>query len=79
MPTFAYADIDGNVALTADATGTVTGGPCTYDPFGVPTNSPAASPYGYVGKWQKLTDPLSGLIIMGARPYDPAPRPIPLR
>ncbi|HET9846977.1 MAG TPA: RHS repeat-associated core domain-containing protein [Candidatus Dormibacteraeota bacterium] len=47
-------------------------GPYTYDPFGVPTNTPAATPYGYVGKWQKLTDPLSGLIMMGARPYDPA-------
>jgi len=70
-PTFDYTDIDGNVALTAGPTGTVTGGPYTYDPFGVPTNSPAASPYGFVGKWQKLTDPLSDLIIMGTRPYDP--------
>ena len=67
---FDYADIHGNVVLYTDAAGSVTGGPFTYDPFGIPTNSPAASPYGFVGKWQKLTDPLSGLIIMGARPYD---------
>jgi RHS repeat-associated protein len=70
-PTFSYADIHGNIVLIADATGTTTGGPYTYDPFGIPTNSPQSSPYGYVGKWQKLTDPLSGLLLMGARPYDP--------
>jgi len=72
VPTYTYLDIHGNVVITADATGSVIGGPYTYDPFGVPTNAPAASPYGFVGKWQKLTDPLSGLILMGARPYDPA-------
>ena len=69
---FDYADIHGNIVLTADAGGSITSGPFTYDPFGVSTNSPVVSPYGFVGKWQKLTDPLSALVVMGARPYDPA-------
>jgi RHS repeat-associated protein len=68
---FVYVDIHGNIVLTADSVGAVTGGPFTYDPFGNLTGSTNPGQYGFVGKWQKYTDQFSGLILMGARPYDP--------
>lgn len=70
VPTFSYFDLHGDLVATADATGVRTAGPYSYDPYGVP-EGPTSSPFGYVGKWSKITDDTSGLILMGARPYDP--------
>jgi RHS repeat-associated protein len=70
-PTYSYSDIHGNVAAVADAAGTITGGPYSYDPFGNVVGAQVPTPYGFVGRWQKYSDPLAGLVLMGARPYDP--------
>ncbi|QEU90131.1 sugar-binding protein [Streptomyces kanamyceticus] len=44
-----------------------------YDPFGIPTNSPAtpATPYGYLGAKQRSNNTPSGQLLMGARLYHP--------
>jgi len=77
-PTYLYSDIHGNTVATADANGNLTGGPFTYDPFGVPTTPPAngtnSTPFGFVGSFGKYTtdtDAGGGVVLMGARLYDP--------
>ena len=75
-PIYLYSDIHGNTVATADASGNRTAGPFTYDPFGVSTtpsgNGTNSTPFGFVGKFDKYNDAAAGgLVLMGARPYDP--------
>lgn len=64
---FVLADPKGSVAATVDQMGTITTAPLV-DEYGVST--PNSSPYGYLGGYQKQTDP-TGIMVMGARGYDP--------
>jgi RHS repeat-associated protein len=72
---YQYQDGHGNSTAEADATGTRTNA-YTYGPFGDsnpadsrPTNTTTTR---FVGGFDKQTDTASNLILMGARPYDPA-------
>jgi RHS repeat-associated protein len=71
-PTFLYYDAHGNLAAEANNSGTQTGNH-TYDPFGAPNDSPPANTtvHRFVGRWDKQYDATTGLVLMGARPYDP--------
>jgi RHS repeat-associated protein len=72
--TYLYYDGHGNLAAEADSSGNITsGGEHTYDPFGAPLDTPPANAtsHRYVGADNKQYDSTSGLILMGARPYDP--------
>ena len=69
---YLYYDGHGDLAAEADSSGTVTAA-YTYDPFGAPSAVPAnATSHRYVGEWNRQYDSSSGLILMGARAYDPA-------
>jgi RHS repeat-associated protein len=72
-PTYLYYDAHGNLAAEADTTGAITGDH-TYDPFGAPTDSTPSNTtiHRFVGRWNKQYDTATGLILMGARPYDPS-------
>ncbi len=69
---FLYYSGHGDLAAEADANGTRTNA-YNYDPFGAPNESvPANSTTErWLGRWDKKLDTASGLIEMGARPYDP--------
>jgi RHS repeat-associated protein len=43
----------------------------SYDPWGVQLSGPSLE-MGYLGAWERPTDPTSDLIQMGARTYDPS-------
>jgi RHS repeat-associated protein len=75
---WSYPNLHGDIVITTDQTGTLTGGPLRYDPFGVtspgvvgkPDNSAGNMDYGWLGQHQKGADAdASGIIQMGARPY----------
>jgi RHS repeat-associated protein len=70
--TYLYYSGHGDLAATANHTGTRTNA-YTYDPFGAPLQTqPADSAVErYTGRWDKKLDTMSGLVEMGARPYDP--------
>jgi RHS repeat-associated protein len=71
-PTFLYYDGRGNTAAEADSTGTLTANH-TYDPFGSPFDSVPSNTttHRFTGRWDKQYDTTTGLVVMGARPYDP--------
>lgn len=85
---WAYPDLHGNVVLTSDATGAVTGSHYLYDPFGQPIDpstgqtNPSAAPTtrsngptdAWHGKSQRGYENTGGdnAILMGARLYLPA-------
>jgi RHS repeat-associated protein len=71
---YLYYNGHGDLAATADASGNPTGTPQTYDPFGAPlTTQPTnITEHLFTGRWDKQTDTTSGLVLMGARPYDPS-------
>lgn len=71
-PTYLYYNGHGDLAAEANNTGTLTTNH-SYDPFGAPNDTPPANTisHRYTGAWDKQTDTTSGLILMGARPYDP--------
>jgi RHS repeat-associated protein len=70
-------NMHGDIAWVTDQTGTVTGGPYRYDPFGKPlgtrvgVNVIEAVDYGWLGSHQRLNEEASGLTWMGARIYQP--------
>ena len=70
--TYLYYDAHGNLAAEANNSGSQTANH-TYDPFGAPTDTPPANTtvHRFVGRWNKQYDTATGLILMGARPYDP--------
>ncbi len=65
----------GEVWAHTDNTGTVTG-TFSYDEYGVAlspaTGTQGLDRYGWLGKQQRETDTTTGLILMGARVYDPS-------
>ncbi|MEX0817471.1 MAG: PA14 domain-containing protein [Gaiellales bacterium] len=71
---FLYYNGHGDVAATADVAG-ARNSAYTFDPFGglrsggMPAN---ATSERFVGRWDKKVDSISGLVEMGARPYDSA-------
>ncbi|MFJ8582939.1 RHS repeat-associated core domain-containing protein [Micromonospora sp. NPDC093277] len=76
--TWSYPDLHGHHTAVADATGTRQGNPVTYDPWGQQTsasgitNASGSQQIGAFGTAGKLTNPATGITIMGARPYNPA-------
>src|SRR5581483_3558025 len=68
-----YYNGHGDLAAEADASGTRTV-LHTYDPFGAPLDAQPADQtvHRYTGAFAKQYDTASSLILMGARPYDPA-------
>jgi RHS repeat-associated protein len=66
-----YVDGHGDIAATTTPSGTRTNA-YTYGPFGEPNQTLPANmlTHRYVGQWDKNLDTASGLILMGARPYD---------
>jgi RHS repeat-associated protein len=71
-PTYLYYNGHGDLAAEADGSGNRTA-LHTYTPFGAPNDTPPANAtvHRYTGRWDKQDDSTSGLILMGARPYDP--------
>ena len=74
---WSYPNIHGDIAAIADQTGTKTGATATYDPYGQPSTAPPdniAGPadWAWQGSAHKTTDAPSGIIQMGARPYQPS-------
>jgi RHS repeat-associated protein len=71
-PSYRYYSGHGDLAAEADHTGTRTR-LIRLDPWGVPLASPGSPDLQelYTGRWDKKRDDTSGLIEMGARPYDP--------
>jgi RHS repeat-associated protein len=75
---WSYPDLHGNTTVTTTNTGTRQGNPDTYDPWGTPTvgqtpvnNVATNGELGAFGTAGKITDTNTGIIIMGARPYNP--------
>jgi RHS repeat-associated protein len=70
--TYLYYDGHGDLAAEANSSGTVTA-THTYDPFGAPLDTPPANTtsHRFTGAWNKQYDSTNGLVLMGARPYDP--------
>jgi RHS repeat-associated protein len=70
---FLYYNGHGDLAATTDTSGSRSNA-YTYDPFGAPNESAPSNTttHRYVGAWNKNLDTSSNLILMGARPYDPA-------
>jgi RHS repeat-associated protein len=71
-PTYLYYDGHGSQVATADTTGTIASTQ-SYDPWGAPQASIASNStiHAFVGRFGKQYDTTSGLVLMGARPYDP--------
>jgi RHS repeat-associated protein len=71
---YLYYNGHGDLATEADASGNQTGTSQTYDPFGAPLASQPANTteHLFTGRWNKQYDTTSNVVLMGARPYDPA-------
>jgi RHS repeat-associated protein len=67
---FPLIDGHGDVTAIATATGEVESRQ-SFDPWGNQLSGPSLE-MGYLGAWERPTDPTGGLIQMGARSYDPA-------
>lgn len=77
--TWSYPDLRGNFTTTADNSGNRTSGPVQYDPWGrtiggsqALPNTPSGGDLGAYGAAGKVTDTAGGIIIMGARAFNPA-------
>jgi RHS repeat-associated protein len=70
--TYLYYDAHGSAAAEADSSGTLISSH-TYDPFGGPLDSLPSNTttHRFTGRWDKPFDTATGLVLMGARPYDP--------
>src|SRR4051812_34523477 len=66
-----FYDGHGSTVATATNTGTRTNA-YSYGPYGEPNEALSANTANerYVGRWHKKHDSQTGLILMGARPYD---------
>jgi RHS repeat-associated protein len=74
---WSYPDLHGNTTVTANDTGNRIGNIINYDPWGTPLADPVSTGNAAVtknftsfGADAKITDPASGLTIMGARAYN---------
>ena len=67
---FPLPDVHGDITTIANVEGGVASRQ-TYDPWGAPISGPELE-MGYLGAQQRRSDPATGLIQMGARPYNPA-------
>lgn len=71
--TFPLYDPQGNVWAWTDSSGAVNATQ-SYDEFGNPQTvvslPTGQARYGWLGKYERQTDPVSGLVLMGARVYD---------
>lgn len=67
-PTWPLSNAHGDIWAVTDATGTVLT-TTSYDEYG---NGGTGARYGWLGTQQRELDATSGLVIMGARPYDAA-------
>jgi RHS repeat-associated protein len=69
---FLYYNGHGDLAADASNSGTRTATD-TYDPFGTPleTQPTNTATHRYTGGWDKQYDTAGGIVLMGARPYDP--------
>jgi RHS repeat-associated protein len=77
--TWSYPDLHGSYTVTTDNSGTRHASPALYDPWGqplagstAPANAPGSSDLGAYGASGKVTDTSSGIIVMGARAFNPA-------
>ncbi|MFD4909718.1 RHS repeat-associated core domain-containing protein [Kitasatospora purpeofusca] len=77
--TWSYPDLRGNFVTTADSSGTRTGAPVLYDPWGQTigggqplANTGGSGSLGAYGAAGKVTDTASGIVVMGARALNPA-------
>lgn len=76
--TWSYPDLRGNLTVVADNNGVVQGKPAIYDPWGAliggisPANTGGLASFGAQGVKGKVSDPVSGITIMGARPFNAA-------
>jgi RHS repeat-associated protein len=74
-PTYLYYDAHGDLAAQLSGTNTTPTASDTfhYDAFGAPAPAPTGTTTvtRYLAQYDKNLDPTSGLIEMGARPYDP--------
>jgi RHS repeat-associated protein len=69
-PSYPLADAHGDITAIAGPTGGVESRQ-EYGPWGEQLSGPSLE-MGYLGAWERPTDPASGLIQMGARTYDPS-------
>ena len=71
--TLLFYDGHGNAVATTTSTGVRTNA-FSYGPFGEPNEALPSNTTSdrFVGRWHKKHDTQTGLILMGARPYDPA-------
>jgi RHS repeat-associated protein len=67
--TYPLTDAHGDVTSVADNSGTIISRE-SYDPWGGQLSGPALE-NGFLGAYQRPTDPSTGLMQMGVRPYDP--------
>ena len=72
-PAYLYYDGHGNQVAQANSSGATTATQ-TYDAWGAPQASVTANStiHAFVGRWNKQYDTTSGLVLMGARLFDPA-------
>jgi hypothetical protein len=68
---YRLADTHGDITTITGPSGAVESHQ-TYDSWGAQLSGPSLE-MGVLGAWERPTDPASGLIQMGARPYDPSP------
>jgi RHS repeat-associated protein len=68
-----YYNGHGDLAAEASTSGTRTSTE-TYDPFGAPlgTQPVNTTAHRFTGAWDRQYDSAGGIVLMGARPYDPA-------
>jgi RHS repeat-associated protein len=67
--TYPLANAHGDVTAVLDATGQINSME-RYDPWGAELSGPSLQ-MGYLGAFERPTDPSTGLVQMGVRPYNP--------
>jgi RHS repeat-associated protein len=77
--TWSYSNLHGDITFTTAASGTVTDGPLTYDPWGnlnpgqsEPPNTTGVNSLGAYGTDGKLTNTSTGTVLLGARLFNPS-------
>jgi RHS repeat-associated protein len=76
---WSYTNLQGDTTATTNSAGTLTGGPVTYNPWGVlnpsqataPANAAGPNTLGAYATSGKLTDQATGTVLLGARTFNP--------